>query len=294
MPVEIPDQPNPSVHLQIQPGSRFELLVADPAGNPFPHCEVRLRSLAHSHQAFVGQLVASTGHLSGNPSFLDAQGEAAWQDLPPGEYELSLRSPVGAGWQRRTVRLSESTKRLVWQLDPPTAPIALSGQLLSDPEGRTPVPHHHIELIDAQSGERITGTRTDGIGRFRLFGASSGVVLLNTHTMDGDHVFPPHLHRFPAGKADVELIGEFTRKQAVRLRVLDQPTSIPLEGAFLERVDGDLKVRVGRSNSQGILAAEVSPHARWQVRAPHHLRFPISLDSLPRVIRLQPGSDKRD
>ena len=294
LPVEIPDQPDPTVQLQIQPGTRFELRVTDLAGNPFPHCGVRLRSLALTRQAFVGQLTASTGHLSGNPSFLDEQGEAVWQDLPPGEYALSLRSPVGVGWQRRTVQLSESTERLEWQLDPPTEPVALAGQLLSDPEWRTPVPHHYVELTDAESGELIMGTRTDGAGRFRLFGASSGAVLLNTHAMEGEHIFPPHRHRFPAGKTDVELIGEFDRKRPVRLRVLDQPTSIPLEGAFLERVDGDLTVRVGRSNSQGILAAEVSPHARWQVRAPHHLRFPISLDSLPRVIRLQPGPDARD
>ena len=294
LPIEVPDQPDPTAQLRIQPGTRLELRVTDLTGNPFPHCGVRLRSLALSRNAFVGQLSASTGQLGGSPVYLDERGEAVWLQLPTGEYELSVRSPVGVGWQERTLHLTEPAESLVWQLEPPTEPVALEGQLLADPERRAPVPDHYVELTDAETGELIMGTRTNGDGRFRLFGASTGEVILNTHAMEGDHVFAPHAHRFPAGKTDVELIGESDRKRSVRLRILDQPTSIPLEGAFLERVDGDLTVRVGRSNAQGILAAELSPHARWQVRAPNHLRFPISLDSLPRVIRLQPGPAVRD
>lgn len=294
LPVTIPDQPDPRVRLQLQPGTRFELRVTDLAGNPFPHTQVRLRSLALSRNAFVSQLNALSGHLDGSPGYLDERGEATWLNLPPGDYELGLRSPVGVGWERRTVSLTQPTERLEWQLPPPTESVVLAGQLLADPEWRTPVPHHYVELTDATSGELIMGTRTDGAGRFRLFGEATGEVVLNTMALEGDHVFLPHQHRFPAGTTDVELIGEFDRKQRVRLRVFDQPTSTPLEGAYLERVDSDLTVRVGRSNSQGILIADVSRHAQWQVRAPGHLRARISLDDLPQVLRLQPGPDPRD
>ena len=294
LPAEVPEEPDPSVLLQLVPGTRLELRVSDLAGNPFPHVEVRLRSRALSRNAFVRRLSAYTGRLDGTPQYLSEQGETDWDNLPPGEYELSLRSPVGVGWLQRSLTLSGPIERIDWQLPAPTEPLALAGQLLADPEWRKPVPNHYVELTDAQSGALIMGTRTDAVGRFRLFGASSGEVVLNTMALEGEHIFPPHRHRFPAGREGVELIGEYERKLQVRLRIIDQPTSIPLEGAFLERVDGDLPVRVGRSNSQGILAAEVSPHARWQVRAPGHLRFLISLNDLPRVIRLQPGPVERD
>jgi len=293
-PIEVPDLPEPVVLVQLVPGTRLELRVSDLANNPFPHAEVRLRSLALSRSAFVRRLTAYSGRLDGSPQYLSEQGETDWENLPPGEYELSMRSPIGVGWLKRTLFLSGESERVDWQLPAPTEPLALEGQLLADPEWRKPVSNHYLELTDAKTGELIMGTRTDGNGRFRLFGATSGEVVLNTMALEAEHTFPPHQHRFAAGSKDVEVIGAYERKQSVRLRIIDQPTSIPLEGAFLERVDGDLTVRVGRSNSQGILVAEVSPHARWQVRAPDHLRFPISLDSLPRVIRLQPGPDARD
>jgi hypothetical protein len=250
-PINLADSEHPALTvLQLETGARLELQVTDSVHAPIPFLQVRLRSLALTQQAFVAQVTGSVDHL-------DQDGAHVWTQLPPGEYTLSLRSPVNVGWLNRSVTLGDQTERIDWVVDTPVKPIALEGRLFEDKLELFPAVHQFVEIRDGVSDELIAGTRTDASGRFLLFGEATGEVVLYTGLLDSMVSFPPHVHRFPAGKRDVVLSGTTQSIDEVVLRVTDRATGAPIPNARLLRSDSDFDVLAGSSDSQGLLAARV-------------------------------------
>lgn len=250
-PVDLPDAAEPPrTVLQLQAGSRLELQVSNSVHTPYPFLQVRLRSHALTRQAFVAQVSGSLDHL-------DQNGSHVWTQLPPGEYNLSLRSPVGIGWLERSITLGAETKRVDWIIETPEQAVALEGRLFEDTLDLFPAVHQFVEIRDGVTDELIAGTRTDASGRFRLFGEATGEVVLYTALLDSSVAFPPHVFRFPAGKRDVVLHGKAQIIHEVVLRVTDRATGAPIPNARLLRSDSDFGVLAGSSDAQGLLVAAV-------------------------------------
>ena len=269
-PVDLPDAEQPPVTvLQLEAGTRLELQVTDSVHAALPYLQVSLRSLALTQQAFVAQLTGGSEHL-------DQDGAHVWTQLPPGEYSLSLRSPVGFGWLKRNVTLGMQTERITWVVDAPAKPIALEGRLFEDTLEIFPAVHHFVEVRDGRTDELISGTRTDASGRFRLFGEASGEVVLYTALLDATIAFPPHVHRYPAGKRDVVLYGTEQLAEEVVLRVTDRATGAPIQSARLERSDSDLFVLAGSSDSRGLLVARVIRPNSYTLKAPGYAPLELS------------------
>jgi hypothetical protein len=260
-PVDMPatEQPTLAV-LPLTSGTRLELQVTDSVHAPIPYLEVRLRSHALTQQAFVTQLSGSLDHL-------DQQGSRVWTQLPAGEYTLSMRSPVDVGWLSRNITLGAQTERIDWVIDLPQQPIALEGLLYEDGLKMFPAVHQFVEVRDGVTDELIAGTRTDAAGRFRLFGESSGEVALYTGLLDSTVAFPPHVHRFPAGKRDVVLCGSKQSIDEAVLRVTDRVSGSPIANARLLRSDSDFDVLAGVSDSQGILVGRIIRRHSYVLRA---------------------------
>lgn len=260
-PVDLADTEHPPLTvLQLEAGARLELQVTDSVHTPISFLEVRLRSLALTQQAFVTQLTGSVDHL-------DQHGSRVWTQLPAGEYTLSLRSPVDVGWLKRNVTLGVQTERIDWVVDTPQRPIALEGLLYEDELGLFPAVHQFVEVREGVSDELIAGTRTDAAGRFRLFGEASGEVVFYTGLLDSMVAFPPHVHRFPAGKRDVVLFGTKQSFDEIVLRVTDRATGAPIAKARLLRSDTDFDVLAGTSDSRGILVGRVNRRHSYALNA---------------------------
>jgi hypothetical protein len=246
-PIEAPSiQPTTVLHLHA--GARLELQVSDAARNPYGNLEVRLRSLALARNAFVQQ-------VQNEPRYLAGDGSSVWTQLAPGEYQISIRSPIGVGWLDRKITLTTLDSRIDWVIEQPPGPIALAGRLKTD---FLFVSNHYVELRDAATGELIAGTRCDSEGNFRLFGEAQGEVVLRTDLLESSWQFPPHEHRFPAGTRDVVLQAESAPTFKRSYRVLDAKTGLPVQRAHLVRAGSEFDILAGISNSMGVLEAELN------------------------------------
>lgn len=274
----------PVTVLQLDTGARLELRVTDPARNPFPHVEVRLRATSLAKSAFVQQ-------LRGTRDYLDSRGSRVWPQLAAGEYELSLRSPVGVGWLRRTVRIDHQDQIVEWVLEQDPEPIALAGRLqVKGARSTHPAVGHYIELVEADTGELIAGSRSDAEGGFILFGKASGEVLLRTNLVDQGISFEPHEHRFDAGTRSVHLIGRRIFPTPVQLRIISAATGDPVPNARLKVLEQDLESIAGHSNAQGLLIAEVIPDRRYAIESSGFVtrKLPARGAAWDKVIELEP------
>jgi hypothetical protein len=250
-----------STQLQLQRGARLDLRVSDPARNPYGYLEVRLRSLSLSRNAFVQQ-------LKNSPTYLDFDGVHFWTQLAPGNYKLSIRSPVGVGWLDREFTMTGQAQRIDWVIETPPQAIALAGRLEDDWGNYSPpVVNHYVQLTDASTGELIAGTRTDMDGRFKLFGEVIGEVVLHTDLLESEFSFPPHEHRFPAGKQDVVLRAGDNPRPELDFRVLDQTTKLAIPRARLVRAESEFDVLAGISTAAGVLRAAIHPHWAYLLQA---------------------------
>lgn len=282
-PQQIPDLAEPErVELFLEAGHRLDLRVQDSAGNAFPYAEVRLRGLQLSQQRFVAQLMA-------DPCYLDFSGEISWTHLLAGNYELSLRSPVGVGWLSRRVEVGPGLAEIVWTIDQEPEPVALAGKLLHGANWPTPIVNQYLELIDAESRKLIAGTRTDAAGAFKLFGDTAGPVLLLPHELDNGHDFGADEFRFPAGKQDVRLEGHKRARYVVAFRVLDAATDEPIPDAILQRRETQLPVIVAHANEQGVLRTEIQEGLRYELTAPGYAVLALDDErDFESALRLQP------
>jgi hypothetical protein len=85
--------------------------------------------------------------------------------------------------------------------------------------------------------------------------------------LDSTVAFPPHVHRFPAGKRDVVLCGSKQSIDEAVLRVTDRVSGSPIANARLLRSDSDFDVLAGVSDSQGILVGRIIRRHSYVLRA---------------------------